>query len=103
MMAPLEHMLALAVLVFLLGAVCALARRNLIMILLGVEVMLNGCGIALAGASLKWQSMGGQAFIVFLFALTAAEAAVGLALFVHARKRAGTLNASHYSGMGDRP
>jgi len=99
MMAPLEHILALALLVFLMGMVCALARRNLIMILLGVEIMLNGCGIALVGASLKWQSLGGQAFILFIFALTAAEAAVGLAIFVHARRRTGTLYASHYSTM----
>jgi len=96
---PLEHILALGLFVFLMGTACALARRNLIMILLGVETMLNGCGIVLIGASLKWRSLGGQAFILFVFALTAAEAAVGLALFVHARKRAGTLDSSQYSTM----
>ena len=99
MTAPLEHILALAVFLFAVGAFCTLARRNLIMILLGVEVMLNACGIALVGGSLKWQAMGGQAFSLFLMALTAAEAAVGLALFVHARKHAGTLDSARYSSM----
>lgn len=99
MMAPLEHILALAVLLFAMGAFCALARRNLIMILLGVEVMLNACSIVLVGASLRWQGLEGQAFTLFIMALTAAEAAVGLALFVHARKRTGTLDSGSYSGM----
>jgi len=97
--APLEHILALALVLFAMGAFCALARRSLIMIILGVEVMLNACGIVLVGASLKWQAMDGQAFSLFLMALTAAEAAVGLALFVHARKRSGTLDSASYSSM----
>jgi len=97
--APLEHVLALALILFAMGAFCALARRNLIMILLGVEVMLNACTIALVGGSLKWQALEGQAFAVVLMALTAAEAAVGLALFVHARKRAGTLDSARFNIM----
>ncbi|GFK92453.1 NADH-quinone oxidoreductase subunit K [Fundidesulfovibrio magnetotacticus] len=97
--APMEHVLALALILFAMGAFCALARRNLILILLGVEVMLNACTIALVGASLKWQALGGQAFALVLMALTAAEAAVGLALFVHVRKRAGTLDSSRFDTM----
>ena len=99
MIAPLDHVLALALILFAMGAFCALARRNLIMILLGVEVMLNACSVALVGASLHWQSLEGQAFTLFLMALTAAEASVGLALFVHARKRTGTLDSGRYSSM----
>lgn len=99
MTAPLEHILALAVLLFAMGVCCALTRRSLIMILLGVEIMLNACSIVLVGASLKWRAMDGQAFTLFLMALTAAEAAIGLALFVHVRKRAGTLDSSRFSGM----
>ncbi|MBI4806256.1 MAG: NADH-quinone oxidoreductase subunit NuoK [Desulfovibrio sp.] len=99
MIAPLDHVLALALILFAMGAFCALARRNLIMILLGVEVMLNACSVALVGASLHWQAMEGQAFTLFLMALTAAEASVGLALFVHARKRIGTLDSGSYSSM----
>jgi len=99
MTAPLEHILALALILFAMGAACALARRNLIMILLGVEVMLNACGVALVGASLKWQTLEGQAFTLFIMALGAAEAAVGLALFVYARKRAGTLSSDAFSSM----
>jgi len=99
MTVPMEHIVVLGLLLFAMGAACALARRNLIMILLGVEVMLNACGIVLVGASLKWQALDGQAFTLFIMALGAAEAAVGLALFLYARKRAGTLSADAFSSM----
>jgi NADH-quinone oxidoreductase subunit K len=82
---------------FLMGAVCAVARRNLIMILIGVEVMLNAAGIALVGASLRWNALDGQAFVLFIMAFAAAEVAVGLALIVFAQRRTGSMNADRYS------
>jgi len=57
---PFGYVLALAGIVVLLGMICATARRNLIMILLGVEVMLNGAAIAFIGASLRWQHLEGR-------------------------------------------
>jgi len=94
---PYSHVLILAGLLFLLGAVCALARRNLIMILIGVEVMLNAAGLALIGASLKWRQLEGQIFVIFIMAVAAAEVAVGLALIVYSQRRTGTLNADRYN------
>jgi len=96
---PYSHVLILAGLLFLLGAVCALARRNLIMILIGVEIMLNAAGLALIGASLKWQQLEGQIFVIFIMAVAAAEVAVGLALIVYSQRRTGTLNADRYNLM----
>ena len=55
---PYSHVLILAAILFLLGAGCAVARRNLIMILIGVEVMLSAAGLAFIGASLHWQQPG---------------------------------------------
>ncbi len=97
MIVPYSHVLILAGLLFLLGAVCALARRNLIMILIGVEIMLNAAGLALIGASLKWQQLEGQIFVIFIMAVAAAEVAVGLALIVYSQRRTGTLDADRYN------
>jgi NADH-quinone oxidoreductase subunit K len=96
-MGPYGAVLLLACALFLMGAVCAVARRNLIMILIGVEVMLNAAGIALVGASLRWNALDGQAFVLFIMAFAAAEVAVGLALIVFAHRRTGSINADRYS------
>jgi len=97
MIVPFSHVLILASILFLLGAVCALARPNLIMILIGVEIMLNAAGLALVGASLKWQQLEGQIFVIFIMAVAAAEVAVGLALIVYSQRRTGTLEADRYN------
>lgn len=91
------HVLFLAGILFFMGAVCAVARRNLIMILIGVEIMLNAAGIALIGASLRWGALDGQAFVIFIMAFAAAEVSVGLALIVYSRRRTGSINADSYS------
>lgn len=99
MIVPFSHLLILAGLLFLMGAACAIARRNLIMILIGVEVMLNAAGIALIGASLRWQQLDGQAFVIFIMAVAAAEVSVGLALIVYSQRRTGSLDADDYNLM----
>jgi NADH-quinone oxidoreductase subunit K len=96
---PYSHMLVLAGALFFLGAAAAVARRNLVMILIGVEVMLNAAGIALVAASLYWQELAGQVLVLFIMCVAAAEVAVGLALIVYAQRRTGTLNADRYTLM----
>lgn len=97
MIVPFSHVLLLAVILFVLGAACAVARRNLIMILIGVEVMLNAAGLAFIAASLKWEQLDGQAFMVFILTIAAAEVAVGLALIVHSHRRTGSVDANGYN------
>jgi len=97
MIVPYGNVLLLAVILFLMGAACAVARRNLLMILIGVEIMLNAAGLALVAASLKWQRLDGQAFVLFIFAAAASEVAVGLALIVYSQRRTGSVNADHYN------
>jgi NADH-quinone oxidoreductase subunit K len=99
MIVPYGNVLLLAVILFFLGAVCALTRRNFLMILVGVEIMLNAAGLALVGASLKWRLLDGQAFVLFIFAVAASEVAVGLALIVYSQRRTGSMNADHYDLM----
>jgi NADH-quinone oxidoreductase subunit K len=101
MIIPYYHALLLAVILFLMGAVCAMARRNLIMILIGVEIMLNAAGLAFVGASLRWQLLDGQIFVLFIMAVAASEVAVGLALIVYSQRRTGSVNADAYSLMKD--
>ncbi|MDD2902125.1 MAG: NADH-quinone oxidoreductase subunit NuoK [Syntrophales bacterium] len=99
MIVPNGHVLLLAVILFLLGAACAIARRNLLMILIGVEVMLNAASLAFIGAALKWRQLDGQVFVIFIFAVAAAEVAVGLALIVYSQRRTGALDADAYSRL----
>ncbi len=92
MIVPFSHVLTLAGVVFAMGVFCAVSRRNLIMILLGLEIMLNGATIAFVGASLHFQALEGQAIALFVMAAAAAEVSVGLALFVCIFKRTGTMD-----------
>lgn len=93
---PFGYVLALAGIVVVLGMICTAARRNLIMMLLGVEVMLNGAAIAFIAAALRWQQLEGQAFVMFIIAIAAAEVSLGLALIVYLYHRTGSLNPEDY-------
>ena len=97
MIVPFGHVLLLAGILFMVGMVCAVARRNLVMILLGVEIMLNAATIAFIGASLRWQEMEGQVFVLFIFAVAAAEVSVGLALIISAYRRTGSIDPNNYN------
>jgi NADH-quinone oxidoreductase subunit K len=99
MIVPYSHILILAGLIFFLGAACTVARRNLIMILVGVEIMLNAAALAFIAASLHWGRLDGQAFVVFIFAVAASEVAVGLALIIHIQRRTRSVLADDYSRL----
>lgn len=92
MIVPFSHVLMLAAAVFAIGMFTVVARRNLIMILLGVEIMLNGAAIAFVGAALHWRQLEGQAFVLFVLAVAATEVSVGLALIVRAYYRSGSVD-----------
>ena len=97
MIVPFNHVLILAGVLFLMGIFCIVNRRSLIMILLGVEIMLNAAAIILVGASLLWQDLDGQAIVMFVFAIAAAEVSVGLALIVWAYRRTGSVDPDNYN------
>ncbi len=99
MIVPIAHILAFSGTMFLMGLACVLARRNLIMILIGVEIMLNAVGIALAGGSALWNNVDGQIFVIFLMAMTSAEVSISLAMVVYLRRRKGTIDADAFDGM----
>ena len=87
MIVPYSHILILSGVMFLMGMFCTVARRNMIMILLGLEIMLNAAAVAFVGASLRWQQMDGQAMVIFIITVAATEVSVGLALIVCAYRR----------------
>ncbi|MFH1980835.1 MAG: NADH-quinone oxidoreductase subunit NuoK [Pseudomonadota bacterium] len=92
MIAAFEHAVILAGILFLMGLFCAVTRRSLIMMVLGFEIMINAASIVLVAAALKWQHMEGQAFVIFIMAVAAAEVSVGLALIVAYYRQTGTLD-----------
>jgi len=89
---PLNHILLLSALLFALGMFCLLARRNLIMMLLGIEVMLNAAAVAFVGVSLHWQQMDGQAVVVFILAVAATEVSIGLAAIIAVYSRTASVD-----------
>ncbi len=94
------EVLILGAVLFFMGLVCVMTRQNLIMILIGVEIMLNSAGLVFIGGALRHHSLDGQAFVLFLFGVAAAEVAVGLALIVYARRLQGTIKADRFNRMG---
>jgi len=99
MIVPFGHVLILSGILFFMGAACAMARRNLIMILIGVEIMLNAAGIAFVASSLRWGALAGQGFVLFIMAAAASEVALGLALIIYLRRRTGSVNGDDYDAM----
>ena len=96
---PTEDVLFLAVTLFALGLIGLLTRRNLIFTLLCVEIMLNASGLAFVAGSYHWRQPDGQIMFLFILAMAAAEASVGLALFLQFHRREPTLDSNAASEM----
>ena len=82
MMVPMGVVLALSAVLFGIGVFGFLARRNIILMLVSVEVMLNAVNLSLAGFSRHLEDPRGQILALFVIAVAAAEAAVGLGLLI---------------------
>jgi len=91
--------LLLATILFALGLIGLLVRRNLIFILMSIEVMLNAAGLAFVVAGSRWAQPDGQVMFIFILATAAAEVSVGLALLLQLYHRYKTLDADAASLM----
>ncbi len=89
---PLEHGLLLAVILFTLGLVGVLVRRNIIMVLMSIEIMINASALAFVVAGVHWAQPDGQVMFIFILTMAAAEVAVGLALILQLVHRLKTLD-----------
>ena len=77
-----EHYLVLAGLIFAIGLYGVMVRRNLIVVLMSLELMLNAVNLNLIAFSHQLSDLGGQIFVIFTIAVAAGEAAVGLGILI---------------------
>ena len=80
---PLEHGLALASVLFALGLVGLMVRRNILFVLMSLEVMMNAAALAFVVAGSRWGQPDGQVMFILVLSLAAAEASIGLAILPH--------------------
>jgi len=97
--APVEHGLLLAAMLFGVGLLGVLVRRNLLFLLMSVEIMLNAAGLAFVVAGSRWQQPDGQVMFLFILTMAAAEVAVGLALILCLHRCGKTIDADAASKM----
>ncbi|MEJ2031785.1 MAG: NADH-quinone oxidoreductase subunit NuoK [Deltaproteobacteria bacterium] len=100
-MAPIivQHGLILAGILFALGLAGVLVRRNLIFILMSVEVMINASGLAFVLAGSRWGQPDGQVMFLMVLAMAAAEVSVGLALIISIQSQTKSLDGDRVSRM----
>ena len=90
---PLDQGLLLAAILFALGLCGVLVRRNLLFMLMSLEVMLNAAGIAFIVAGARWAAPDGQIMFILVLTFAATEVSVGLALILLTHRRITTLDA----------
>jgi NADH-quinone oxidoreductase subunit K len=96
---PLESGLILSGILFLLGVVGVLSRRNILFILMSIEIMLNAAGLAFVFAGARWGQPDGQVMFIFILTMAAAEVSVGLALILQIYSKFKSLDADAASRM----
>ena len=96
---PMEHGLALAGVLFSLGLLGLLVRRNILFMLMSLEIMMNSAALAFVVAGSRWQQPDGQIMFILILTLAACEACVGLALLLQLYRRFGSLDVDAASEM----
>ena len=89
----------LAGILFALGVAGLLVRRNLVFILMSIEIMLNAAGLAFVTAGARWAQADGQVMFIFVLAMAASEVSVGLALVLQLYRQNRSLDADEASEM----
>lgn len=93
--------LIVATILFVLGLLGALTRKNIIFILISIEVMLNAAGLAFVAAGSRWAQADGQIMFLFVLAMAAAEVSVGLALVLQAHHQYKSLDIDKLKSLRD--
>jgi NADH-quinone oxidoreductase subunit K len=96
---PTEYVLALSAILFSLGVIGVLIRRNALVIFMSVELMLNSANLAFIAFARAYQSLSGQVFVFFTITVAAAEVAVGLALIVTIFRTKHSIDVDQMSSM----
>ena len=88
----LSKFLVIAALLFIIGVAGVLTRRNIIVIFMSIELMLNAVNLSFVAFAAHWHRLSGQVFVFFVMVVAAAEAAVGLAIIISVFRTRDTLN-----------
>lgn len=96
-----DMILIVAAILFVLGLIGVLTRKNIIFILISIEIMLNAAGIAFIAAGARWHQPDGQVMFLFILAMAAAEVSVGLALVLQAYHQHKTLDVEKLTRLRD--
>ncbi len=98
---PMEHVLVLAGILFSCGMMGLMLRRNIIFMLISLEVMLNASALAFVAAGARWAQPDGQVIFLLILSVAAAEVAVGLGLVLQIQRRFKTLDMDQAKRLAD--
>jgi NADH-quinone oxidoreductase subunit K len=98
---PVEIQILIAGILFLIGLVGLLVRRNMIYMLMSIEIMFNSAGLVFVIAGRQWKQPDGQVMFIFILAVTAVEVAIGLALLLQVYHHYKTLDADSVNKLKD--
>jgi NADH-quinone oxidoreductase subunit K len=98
-MAPPSYFMALSAMLFCIGVAGVLLRRNIIIIFMSIELMLNAVNLAFVALGRAWGNVDGQAIVFFVMTVAAAEAAVGLGIILTIFRNRETVNADEINLM----
>ena len=96
---PLEHGLAVACILFALGLVGVMVRRNILFMLISIEIMMNAAAMAFVVAGSRWLQADGQIMFIMVLTLAAAEASIGLAIVLRLYRQFHSLDIDAASEM----
>ena len=96
---PMLHALGLSAVLFVIGLAGVMARRNVLFMLMSLEIMMNAAALAFVVAGNRWGVVDGQVMFIFVLTLAAAEAAIGLAILLQFYHRHKSLDVNHASQL----
>ena len=96
---PIEHGLILSSILFAIGLIGVLTRRNIVFVLMSLEIMLNACALAFIVAGSRWGEADGQIMFIMILTLAAAEVAIGLGLIIQMFRQFKTIDINVLSDM----
>ena len=98
-MVPVDYYIVLSAILFSIGALGVLSRRNPLIIFMSIELMLNAANLAFVAFASVYKTFSGQIFVFFVIAVAAAEVAVGLALIVEIFKTKKNINIDEMNSL----
>jgi len=98
-MVPMSYLVGLSAVLFAIGVAGVILRRNVIVIFMSIEIMLNAVNLAFVALGRRLGSMDGQVIVFFVMTVAAAEAAVGLAIIISVFRNRATVNADEINLM----